>query len=123
MTKVFDHRTPAADLVDFESGNASGLEFGRDTVHLFCSPLFVEAMKTLMDKNIKTISCGSGRERGILPGITGDYDSLNDNNKELAKDMLISPKEFRIGVAIEVSTTLGEYEDKILKIANRFLAQ
>jgi len=110
----------AADYVDFTASVPSGQKFGRDTIHLFCSPIFVRAMEMLFDKNIKTISCGSGKERGILPGITCDYVGLSENNKAIAKSMLISPTEFRIGVAIDKNTTVAEFEKNILGIVNKF---
>ncbi|MCL2256575.1 MAG: hypothetical protein FWC11_07015 [Firmicutes bacterium] len=123
MKQQFNKNTPAIELVDFKSNIDSNQEFSRETMHLFCSPLFLEAMKVLFDKNIQTMSCGSGKERGILAGITGNFESLSEENKEIAKDMLISKKEFRIGVELKDDTTFGEFEEKILEIANSFNEQ
>ncbi|MCL2229171.1 MAG: hypothetical protein FWC00_05090, partial [Firmicutes bacterium] len=75
QTKI-DPNTLAVDLLDFNADIAGNQKFGRDTIHLFCSPLFVETMRLLFDKNIATTSCGSGKERGILPGITGLVEKL-----------------------------------------------
>ena len=109
--------TLASDLVDFTSNIDSGQEFNRDTLHLFCSPLFLQAMYMLYDKNIQTISCGSGKERGILPGITCNFDTLSSENKELVKHLVISPGQFRIGAPIGNDTTFAEFEANIMKIA------
>ncbi|MCL2861827.1 MAG: hypothetical protein FWE22_05405 [Firmicutes bacterium] len=123
MKQQFDKNMLAMELVDFKSDIDSNQEFSYDTMHLFCSPLFLEAMKLLYDKNIQTMSCGSGKERGILPGITCNYLMLSDENKEIAKDMLISPHEFRIGAAIKDNTTFSEFEEKLLKIVQLFKQQ
>ena len=120
---VMDKNTKAEELIDFKSNIDSGQEFGRDTIHLFCSPLFVRAMQVLYDKNIKTISCGSGKERGILPGITCDYDALSDENKEIAKNLIISPGQFRIGAGIKEDTTFAEFERQLLDIIEKFKQQ
>lgn len=123
--KTYNPNTLASELVDFTATTPSNQEFNRDSIHLFCSPLFVKAMQMLFDKNIKTISCGSGRERGILPGITCDYPSLSNENKEIAKDLdlIISPTEFRIGAKIEEHTTFAEFEHELLKIVDTFSPQ
>jgi len=113
----------ASCLVDFNADIESDQKFGKDTLHLFCSPLFVKAMHILFDKNIATISCGSGKERGILPGITGFYDKLSDKNKAIAKNMLISNTEFRIGAEIKDDTSFGEFETNLVAIANKFTNQ
>ena len=123
MTINYNPNTLASELIDFNANIDSGQTFGRDTIHLFCSPLFVRAMQVLFDKNIKTISCGSGRERNILPGITCDYQSLSKENKAIAKNLLISPTEFRIGAKIDDTTTLAMFERGLLKIVNTFLPQ
>ena len=115
--------TLASDLLVFNADIASGQKFGRDTIHLFCSPLFVRTMQALFDKNIATTSCGSGKERGILPGITGDFNALSPANKAIAKDMLISPTEFRIGAPITPTTTFTEFETELLKIADLLQSQ
>jgi len=115
--------TLAKDLVDFAANIESGQEFSKDTLHLFCSPLFVRAMENLFDKNIVTTSCGSGRERNILPGITGLCDKLSDENKVIAKDMLISSTEFRIGAEIKDTTTAIEFENSLVKIVDKFKPQ
>ena len=111
----------AKDLIDFNFNNQSGLEFGYDTVHLFVSPLFVEPIKQLMQKKIKSISCGSGKERYILPGITCEYDSLNDENKEIVKTLLISKTEFRIGCPIFDDTTSEEFTNNLIKTINKLV--
>ncbi|MCL2229061.1 MAG: hypothetical protein FWC00_04515, partial [Firmicutes bacterium] len=72
---------------------------------------------------IATTSCGSGKERGILPGITGLVEKLSSENKVIAKDIMISPTEFRIGAEITDKTTFAEFEGKLLLIANRFQSQ
>ena len=115
--------TLAKDLVDFTATTASGQKFGRDTLHHFCSPLFLDAMYILFDKNVATTSCGSGRERGILPGITGEFDKLSDKNKQIATPLMISDNEFRLGVEITDTTTYGEFTQKIVALANKFVAQ
>jgi len=120
---TFDKNIKASELVDFKAEMASNLKFSRENLHHFCSPLFVEAMKVLFDKNITTLSCGSGKERGILPGITGDFNALSDENKVIAKDMMISNSEFRLDVKILDTTTFAEFEDELLGIAERFKAQ
>jgi hypothetical protein len=105
----------AVELIDHMASIAGSLELTRDNIHLFVSPLFVEAMIQLMDKNIKTLSCGSGKERGILPGITGDYRALSAENKEIVKDWMISDFEFRIGSPIDDNTTAVEFEAALVK--------
>ncbi|MCL2369649.1 MAG: hypothetical protein FWC80_00235 [Firmicutes bacterium] len=116
----YNQNTPASELIDFTSNIGSGQEFNRDTLHLFCSPLFLKAMYELYDKNIQTISCGSGKERGILPGITCNYDTLSDENKKLAKNLIISEGQFRIGAEITKDTTFAEFESKLLDIVDIF---
>ena len=113
----------ASKLIDFKASIASGQEFNRENIHLFCSPLFVKTMTTLYDKNIQTTSCGSGKERGILPGITCNFESLSDENKKIAERLLISPSEFRIGSKIDESTTFAQFEKAISEIAETFLQQ
>jgi len=106
----------AKDLLHFKSTIDSGQKFGRDTIHLFCSPLFVDTMKALFDKNIETMSCGSGAERNILPGITCNFESLSDENKKLTTHLKISPTEIRIGAPIHPTTTFKEFEAELLKV-------
>jgi len=113
----------AAELVDLTSDVSPGQEFNRESLHLFCSPLFLKAMYALYDKNIQTISCGSGKERGILPGITCGYDTLSEKNKAIAKDMIISPNHFRIGTEITENTTFLDFEGKLMKIVDKFEKQ
>jgi len=114
----------ASDLIDFKANIAEGQKLEHNTIALFCSPLFVEAMKVLMDKNIFTLSCGSGKERGILPGITGDFSKLSYENKAIANSMMISEFEFRIGYRIiDKITTFAEFEDKLLEVVNKFFEQ
>jgi len=114
----------ASDIVDFSADIASNQEFGIDTLHLFCSPLFIETMKVLMLKGISTLSCGSGKERGILAGITCDYTKLSDENKKTALPLKISDTECRIGYPIvDEVTTFLEFEEGLLKIANTFNKQ
>jgi len=116
--------TLANNLVDFTAHVDSGQVFSRDTIPLFCSPLFVKAMQNLMDKNIITSSCGSGKERGILPGITCKFDdSLSPKNKILAEQLKISPTEFRIGAIINDTTTFAEFETALQDIVNQFSPQ
>jgi len=119
----FDPGSLASDLVDYAASVDGGQKFGKDTLHLFCAPVFVKAMCALFEKNIATTSCGSGKERNILPGITGLYALLSDKNKEVAKDMLISDTEFRIGARIETATTFAEFETKLLEKVNFFKKQ
>ena len=119
-TLKYNQNTLAAELVDLTSNVSSGQEFKRDTLHLFCSPLFLKAMYALYDKNIQTISCGSGKERGILPGITCSYDTLSEKNNVIAKDMIISTNQFRIGTEITEKTTFAEFENRLLEIVNKF---
>jgi len=119
----YNPNTPALELVDLTSDVGSNQEFNRETLHLFCSPLFLKAMYGLYDKNIQTISCGSGKEKGILPGITCCYDTLSPKNKKIAKDMKISEEQFRIGAAIAQSMTIAEFENSIAEIVNRFQQQ
>ncbi|MCL2521386.1 MAG: hypothetical protein FWE36_00835 [Erysipelotrichales bacterium] len=121
--KEFSKTTLAKDLVDITRDVDSNQEFNRETIHLFCSPLFLEPMKNLYDKNIQTISCGSGKERGILPGITCNYESLSAENKLIAKNLLISEKEFRIGTEINDNTTFKEFEEKLLMVIEIFKKQ
>jgi len=121
--KNYNENTLAKDLVDFTSNIDSNQKFGRDTIHLFCSPLFVKAMQQLFDKNIQTISCGSGKERGILPGITCNFDTLSKENKIIATPLIISEGQFRIGASILENTTFAEFENAILKIVNTFKSQ
>ena len=113
----------ASELVEFTATTAGGQKFGRDTLHHFCSPIFLNAMYVLFDKNIQTTSCGSGKERGILPGITGLYEKLSPSNKIIAKPLLISPTEFRIGAKIESHTTFAQFESELLKIVSTFAQQ
>jgi len=113
--------TLASKLVDFTAHVDSGQVFSRDTIPLFCSPLFVKAMQSLMDKNIATTSCGSGKERGILPGITCKFDdSLSPQNKIIAENLKVSPTEFRIGAIINDTTTFIQFETALLDIVNKF---
>ena len=121
--KTIDKSTLAINLLDFNSSIASGQKFSRETLHLFCSPLFLEAMYALFDKNIQTVSCGSGKERNILPGITGNYETLTIENKEVVKELMISPTEFRIGAEISDTTTFFEFESKLLEIINKLNQQ
>jgi len=123
MNKTYNKNTLAKDLVDITRDVDSNQEFNRETIHLFCSPLFLESMKSLYDKNIQTISCGSGKERGILPGITCSYNTLSDENKVIAKTFLITPNEFRIGSEISDNTTFEEFEEKLLRIVEGFKKQ
>jgi len=123
MKTQYDPNTLAAGLVDFAAHVDAGQKFNRDTMHLFCSPLFLRAMYMLYDKNIRTLSCGSGKERGILPGITCDYLSLTDENKKLADALMISPIEFRIGAEIKADTTLEQFEQALLEISAAFKQQ
>ncbi|MCL2556238.1 MAG: hypothetical protein FWE03_04385 [Firmicutes bacterium] len=114
----------ASDIIDFKAEIDSNQTFGIDTLHLFCSPLFIDTMKVLMDKGIYTLSCGSGKERNILPGITCNYDKLSKANKKIAKDLLISDYEFRIGhPIIDGVTTFLEFETALLKIIKQFQKQ
>ena len=119
----FPKDTLAIELVDYKSDNPSGLEFSKENLHHFCSPLFLKAMYALFDKNIQTISCGSGKERGILPGITCNFDTLTDENKVLAKDLLISEGQFRIGSPIDSSTILEQFENALMGIIDKFKLQ
>ena len=109
MGQVSYNNRLAIDLVDFTASIASNQQFSKETLALFVSPLFVESMEILMDKNIATTSCGSGKERNILPGITGLYEKLSPENKELLEDNRISDTEWRIGVPINDRTTFGEF--------------
>ena len=113
----------AVDLVDFTASMASNQEFSKENLALFVSPLFVDAMKILMDKNIATTSCGSGKERNILPGITGLYEKLSSENKELLKDNRISETEWRIGVPISEGTTFEEFNDGMVGLVGRLREQ
>ena len=115
MKNTFDPNTLASGLVDLTCDISPGQEFNRDTIHLFCSPLFLNAMRALYDKNIRTISCGSGKERGIAPGITCDFNSLTPENQALVKHLIISPGQFRIGANIEADTTFAEFEKQLMK--------
>jgi len=123
MNKTYNKNTLAKGLVDITRDVDSNQEFNRETIHLFCSPLFLESMKSLYDKNIQTISCGSGKERGILPGITCSYNTLSAENKLIAKAFLITPNEFRIGSEISDNTTFEEFEEKLLRIVEGFKKQ
>ena len=113
----------AKDLVDFTASMASNQEFSKENLALFVSPLFVDSMKILMDKNIATTSCGSGKERGILPGITGLYEKLSSENKELLRDNRISETEWRIGVPITDRTTFGEFNDEMVSFVGKLRQQ
>jgi len=119
----YDPNTLASQLVDFTADIDSGQEFSFDTMHLFCSPLFLRSMRLLYDMGIKTISCGSGKERGILPGITCDFDSLCEENKVIAKEWVISEKEFRIGVPIKENTTFAEFDEKLVELVQKLKSQ
>ena len=123
MKTQFGPNTLASELVDFTSDISPNQEFNRGTLHLFCSPLFLQTMYALYDKNIQTLSCGSGRERGILPGITCNYHTLSDENKALVKDLIISPGEFRIGAKIDADTTFAQFESRLLLIADTLKQQ
>jgi len=120
---LYNSNLPAFEFVDLKSDISPNQEFNRDTLHLFCSPLFLKAMCALYDKNIQTISCGSGKERGILPGITCNYDTLSNRNKVIANDMIISPSQFRIGVEILKNTTFAEFENRLMAIIDKFEKQ
>ena len=113
----------AINLVDFTASMASNQEFSKENLSLFVSPLFVRSMEILMDKNIATVSCGSGKERNILPGITGLYEKLSPENKELLKDNRISDTEWRIGVPITDGTTFGEFCDEMVGFVSRLKQQ
>jgi len=106
----------ALNLVDFTASMASNQAFSKENLALFVSPLFVASMEILMDKNIATTSCGSGKERNILPGITGLYEKLSLENKELLKDNRISDTEWRIGVEITDTTTFSEFNAKLVEL-------
>lgn len=120
---TLDKNALASTLIDFNATHASGQEFGKDTLHLFVSPLFIKPMQMLFDKNIKTTSCGSGKERGILPGITGKLEFLSSENKAVASSLMISDTEFRIGSEIGDKTTFSEFESKLVAIVELFKAQ
>ena len=120
MYNTIDKNTLANDIVDMMSTVDSGQEFNRDTIHLFCSPLFYKAMVALFDKGIKTVSCGSGREKGILAGITCEFSSLSEHNKALAKDLIFEPNRFRIGVELTSNITFGDFEKALLDKVNVF---
>ncbi|MCL2848006.1 MAG: hypothetical protein FWE13_04570 [Firmicutes bacterium] len=123
MKTQFHKDTLASELVDYKSDNPSGLEFSKKNLHHFCSPLFLKAMYVLFDKNIQTISCGSGKERGILPGITCNFDTLTEENKSIAKDLIISESQFRIGSPIDSNTTLEQFEKALMEIVDKFKSQ
>ena len=105
----------AKNLVDFTASTPSNQTFSKENLALFVSPLFVESMEILMDKNIATTSCGSGKERNILPGITGLYEKLSLENKELLKSSRISDTEWRIGAPITDTTTFSEFNSELVQ--------
>ena len=124
MENIITKDTLAKDIVNLVADVPAGQQFGRDTLHLFVSPLFLKPMEALFDKNIATTSCGSGKERGILAGITCKLDnSLSPKNKELAQTLKISDTEFRIGSAIEPTTTKQQFEETLMAIVGRFEKQ
>ena len=108
----------AKDLINVNIGNPNNLAFTKENLNFFVSPLFIEPMKLLMDKNIKTISCGSGVEKNIVPGITCDFNSLNEYNKIIAKKWLFEKNLFRIGYQIIDTTTFFEFENNLIKLIN-----
>jgi len=113
----------AIDLVDFTAAQASNQSFSKENLALFVSPLFVEAIEILMDKNIATTSCGSGKERNILPGITGLYEKLSAENQDLLKNNSISDTEWRIGVPINDDTSFEEYNAELKLLVSRLKQQ
>ena len=105
-------------LIDFTASMLSNQTFSKENLALFVSPLFVESMEILMDKNIATTSCGSGKERNILPGITGLYSTLSPENRELLKNSRISDTEWRIGVQITDTTTFSEFNTELVELVS-----
>ena len=106
----------AKNLIDFTASTPSNQTFSKENLALFVSPLFVESMEILMDKNIATTSCGSGKERNILPGITGLYEKLSPENKALLQGNRISDTEWRIGVPITDTTTFREFNTELVRL-------
>ena len=123
QNQEYNKDTLALELVNVTSDNPSGLEFSKETMHHFVAPVFLKAMYALWDKNIPTLSCGSGKERNILPGITGDFNKLSEQNKEVAKTMMISDFEYRIGTEMNCYTTLECFEDALMDIVDKFSKQ
>jgi len=119
----YDKTILASTIINVNQENPSGITFGRDTLSYFVSPLFIKPMEKLFDLNIPTLSCGSGKERNILPGITGDINKLSEANRLIVKDLMISDFEYRLGTEITETTTFAEFESALLMLVNKLQPQ
>lgn len=110
----------------------------RNDVIYYAEPACLEAMLSLFNKNIRTTMndttcvCIDREEKGICT-IWIDYDSLSEENKEIAHDLLsieaayfVSgkvPKTLAIQVSCTKDETVGNVSDKLKNIVNHFRRQ
>ena len=140
-TKIKDVKRVLSNLQPDEVFAIGGFEgcipLNRDAIIYYADEPCVEACQLLYDLNIETFTSGghSGDNYAII-GIR--YDSLSEDNKKVAQEMIlnglikpvdidnhnsITSKSIYLKVPISDSSLVGEVSDKLIQLASMFQQQ